>query len=267
MRFYDASTRTDLPVPFEIVTAVVHELRSHADRVVVVGAVARDLLASGAGNLTISRATHDVDVAIAVSSMAAYADLGALTARSSPPHFEFLGHPVDVIPFGALETHRTVLFENDMQLDVTGIAEAADHAVDVRLPGGGVVPVASLASQSVLKVLAWRDRGLSNTKDAIDLQLILSAASSGIYSDELWDETELLDMYEYDMPLIGAHRLGCEAARLLGLEARMSVESALAGVDDRNRLGRQMSGLLSHHLLRAYWAGFRSTGTEPLRAP
>lgn len=256
MRSYDASTRTDLAVPFAALADIVAELSRYTDRLVVIGAVARDLLASGAGGLPIMRATTDVDVAVAIDAMERYGPFGDILPGAAPPTHVFGGMRVDVIPFGQVERDRAVLFDNDMELDVTGMAEAAADPVSVTLPGGATVPVASLAAQSVLKLVAWKHRGTMNVrKDAQDFGLILFAASSGVYEDDVWDEITLPD-YEYDLQLAGAHRLGRDASALLHGESHRVIEEVLVGEEERDRLVRAMNRTLGRQLCDAYAAGF-----------
>lgn len=176
------------------------------------------------------------------------------------PHYEFRGTPVDVIPYGPSEdSSRTVTFDNDHVLDVTGFAEAAERPVLATLPGGSRVAVASLESQSILKILAWRDRGdHTHRKDALDLETILAAASSGIYRERLWRD-DALERYAFDIDLAGAHRLGCEAAATLGPVAHSSV-LAVVGDEERDSLARAMKGLLSRERLNAYLEGVVTGG-------
>lgn len=258
MRSYDASTRTDLPVPFELVGDVVADLRRRSDRVVVIGAVARDLLASGAGGLPVARATVDIDVAIAVERDADYADLGELRLKRTQPHFEYRGMPVDVLPFGGIERDRHVLFANDHLLDVTGMSEAAEHAVQVTLPGGAIVPVASLESLTVLKLIAWRSRGdWAHRKDALDLAFIFTAAWSGLYLDGLYEDPAL-EAEDFDLEFAATYRLGRDAALTLGPAARSALLDIIIDVDRRESLARAMAGIHSAHALEAYLRGFRA---------
>lgn len=67
MRSYDASGIEGLPVPVEWIAQVVEALRGQVDDIVIIGAAARDVLASHAGGLPIQRVTKDLDVAVAVS--------------------------------------------------------------------------------------------------------------------------------------------------------------------------------------------------------
>ncbi len=85
-------------------------------------------------------------------------------------------------------------------------------AVTVALPDGVSVAVASLPSQSLLKLFAWRDRGNQNARDAIDLRYILLAYSEGRYLDALYTAHEdLVERNDFDPRLAGAERLGARS--------------------------------------------------------
>jgi predicted nucleotidyltransferase len=125
---------------------------------------------------------------------------------------------VDIVPFGEIESEtRTITWSNDFRLDVFGFREAFASAVQVRLPGGLVVAVASLPAQSLLKLFAWRDRRYQSRRDAVDLKAILCAYHEGRYFEELYAEYgSLLDKHDFDHQLAGAERIGREACALIG---------------------------------------------------
>lgn len=256
MRSYDASTRTDLPIPYDTVAELVTHLRRRTSRFVLIGAVARDLLASCAGGLPIARATRDIDIAVAVATARTLDDLGELRPTRAQPRYTFRGASVDVVPFGAIERNRHVTFSNDFELDVTGVAEACENAVRVTLPGGVTVPVASLESQTVLKLLAWRDRGTPyNNKDALDLGTVFEASASGTYGNELWEDPAMT-LHEYDAPLAGAYRLGRDAALTLDGHAQLAVAAVITPEEEQQRLARAMQRFEGRDLVRAYLRGF-----------
>ena len=259
MRFYDASRIESLAVPVEFIEQVMQELGGFED-LVIIGATARDLLASHAGNLPIQRITKDLDVAVAVSTMGRYRHLTArLQARHSEPQFLLEGRPVDVIPFGGVERARHVTFENDHRLDVTGLAEAAASKVSVVLRQDLAVPVASLAAQCALKVLAWRDRRyVARDKNALDLCLLLEASSRGVYEDSVWSDVEALEATAYDVSEAGAYRTGREAAALFESEPRDLIGRLLRDVEFTYQLGRAMSSSSGGRLLAAFAFGYAS---------
>ncbi len=121
---------------------------------------------------------------------------------------------IDVIPFGGVERpDRTIVWPDDHMMNVLGFAEALASAVHVLLPRHVEVPVASLPAQSILNLVAWRDRRWDNRKDAVDLRSILMAYHHGPYQDELYDShLHLLERHEFDPAAAGAERIGNEAS-------------------------------------------------------
>ena len=111
-----------------------------------------------------------------------------------PLHRLWLGEQrVDLIPFGRLErADRSIGWppDEDVVMNVIGLAEAMDTAVAVRFPGDLVFDVASLPALALLKIWAWIDRRhTSPDKDASDLwQLLRNYAQAGneerLYSSE-----------------------------------------------------------------------------------
>jgi predicted nucleotidyltransferase len=204
----------------------------------VVGAAARDVL------LTTPpvRETGDLDFGVAVASAG---DLATITDGLTPvPHhtnkFTVAGFEVDVVPFGGVEeTDRTVWSEAGFVMNVLGYREALDSAVHVTLPTGRVAPVASLAAQVVLKVVAWDDRRHVTTKDALDLGHLLAEYREPRHVDEMYDRhLHRMERHDFDAALAAADRLGAEAAALLGpatttlvalLSRECSDEGALPG--------------------------------------
>jgi len=274
MAHLDLSTRTDLPVPDEML----REMLSRADQcgvqLLVVGAAARDLLISGVTRSAPARATSDVDLAVAVQS---WADVDCLTAglkqaRGGAHTFTVLDVDVDVIPFGAIEhADRTIMWANDQAMNVLGFQEALAEAVPVTLPGGGDVLVASLSAQAVLKLFAWQDRHHAvDDRDAIDLRAILGASSQGPYLDELYEtEDQLLQRYDFDPLLAGAARAGREAARCMSGEAlTAAIDIIRQQTGDVGTLPARMGGDigLNRSLLRALVDGLTEAADESARA-
>ena len=75
------------------------------------------------------------------------------------------GRRVDLLPFGGVEqpTH-TIAWPPDMHIimHVAGFSEALQTALLVQVATGLIIRVASLAGLALLKLLAWRDRGLED---------------------------------------------------------------------------------------------------------
>jgi len=262
MDYLDASTQTELEAVATVLQAVQDRARTCGVDIMLVGAAARDILIRNVVGSPPQRATRDVDIAVAVNS---WSEVACLTSSMNPTrggahHFLVLGIEVDVIPFGGIESRdRTITWPNDHEMDVSGFAEALRSAVRVKLPGDITVPVASLAAQSILKLLAWRDRHSQSTKDAIDLRSIIHAYSQGPYFDQLYDAHQnYLVQHDYDPILAGASRMGHEASELIAGNTREKIRSLLNEEDFRERLAADMGGLIQTNLelVNAYRAGY-----------
>jgi predicted nucleotidyltransferase len=260
---YDASTIADLE-PTAVVLADLHRNAAACGvDMMVVGAAARDILIRHVVGSAPQRATSDIDIAVAVAS---WADIDRLTegthrADRSAHKFVVRGVEVDIIPFGPIESdERTITWPDDHRMHVFGFREALSAAVQVKLPGELVVAVASLPAQSILKVLAWRDRRYQSRRDAIDLKTILCAYREGPYLEELYVAyEELLERHGFDPTLAGTERMGREAAALIAPADRHVVTGLLFDEDRLDALAADMGGAMSGNgeLLLAYRNGFR----------
>jgi len=261
MTFYDASTDPELAVEAAVLAEVVRAAAAVGVEVLVIGAVARDIPIRHVLGARPERATKDVDVAVAVADWASYESLASSLQRSVGPGHRFLviGVDVDIIPFGGIESPgRSITWPDEMAMDVHGFAEAHRQAVVVKVPGGLDVRVASLAAQSALKILAWRDRRHEGDKDAIDLRTILPAGSEGSNLEDLYTHHPgLLERLEYDPILAGAARLGADAAALLDPESTDVVVRLLEGDGVIEALAARMRGnsRVNAEMLDAYLLG------------
>ncbi|NUR47501.1 MAG: hypothetical protein HOV71_05140 [Hamadaea sp.] len=263
MKFFDASQNAELEPVALILGDVMREAERVGADIMVVGAAARDILIRQVIGIPPSRATADVDVAIAVSSWAEVAKLSeALEPAGSVHRFRVRGTDVDIIPFGEIETEgRTITWPNDHMMDVFGFREAFAHAVTVRMPSGADVAVASLPAQSLLKLFAWRDRRDQDRRDAIDFRSILDSYQHGPYFDELYETYgDLVEINEYVPGHAAAHRMGMEASRLIALPDHRIVLDLLDDKETGDRLVEDMGGLRaeSSDLVSAYRRGFAS---------
>ncbi|GEL94867.1 hypothetical protein [Cellulomonas composti] len=98
-----------------------------------------------------------------------------------------------------------------------GLRESYDAGVEVALPGGVRVRVPSVAGLTLLKLMAWSDRRLETSRDAVDLQTIIGWYGRGTLLDELYEtDIALLEAYDFDPDLASAHRLGRDVTGVLG---------------------------------------------------
>lgn len=262
MDFFDASTAADLEPAGMVLAEIYSRAAECGAEIMVVGAIARDILIRHVVGSPPLRATADIDVAVAVAS---WHDLDCLTGglketRGGVHKFLVDGVEVDIIPFGGVESDkRTITWPNDHRMDVLGFSEALVAAVQVKLPGDLTVAVASLPAQSLLKLFAWRDRRYQDRRDAVDLRTILYSYHEGPYFDQLYaDYAPLLLKHDFDPSLAGAERLGNEASAIIGLANRPAVTDLLFSEEYFDALAADM-GLqmaVNRALLAAYRDGF-----------
>lgn len=256
------STAPELHVAAATLRPVLARSRELSVPVMLVGALARDVLAHHALQTTPGRATKDVDIAVSVRSWAQISQLTAGWERDGRSEHTFLvgGVQLDVVPFDGVETpERTVRWRDDNLMNLLGFAEALTSAEDVELPGGVVVLVPSLPAQSVLKLVAWSDRGRGVSKDAQDLRVILRAYHQGRYFDELYtDGVDVLELHDFDHVAAGADLLGRRARALLSPQHQGFIADLLGDGPTLDRLcagaGRDVAG--NRTLFEAYRAGW-----------
>ncbi|MFL9858173.1 nucleotidyl transferase AbiEii/AbiGii toxin family protein [Paraburkholderia madseniana] len=215
---------------------------------VVAGATARDLMLWHVHGIRAERATRDVDVAVCAVSWDAY---GALIAglertglfRASAGAQQTLvfddpdvGRPVplDLVPFGELEAPEGSVAwppRGEVVMNVLGFREAIDTSVEIDLGERLMVPVVSLPSLVLLKILAWHDRRVSRNTDASDLLLILRNYWDAGNTDRIWvDGADLLERHDFDVGLAASALLGRES-RQIALPVTFGAVSAILSDD------------------------------------
>ncbi|WP_439687252.1 nucleotidyl transferase AbiEii/AbiGii toxin family protein [Cupriavidus oxalaticus] len=218
----------------------------------VVGATARDILLTHVHGLPATRATRDVDVAVAVDSWAAFGKIAAALAThpniqpaTGIPHRFFFRHagatsyPLDLVPFGGVaDPDFAIRWPPDMaiMMNVAGYAEAAASAQRVKIADGLIVNVASLPGLALLKLIAWRDRAPGTTKDADDLLTLMRTYAEAGNIDRVFAlDDEVFAAVGYDPDAAGVLLLGMDIAALAGPAALSQV---LAIVDSPQLVDR-----------------------------
>jgi predicted nucleotidyltransferase len=191
----------------------------------VTGATARDILLTGVFGRRMARMTRDVDLAIAVEQWSQFEriksrllEMDALwsaSRRSAQRLFWLIDgveHQVDIIPFGGVEDPPfSVAWPPDREevLNVAGYREVFAAAVQVEIEPGFTVPVASLPGLAVLKLFAWKDRGITDPRDALDFATLVKEYADADNYSRLYDgDVRLLEAVAYDIDLAGARLLG-----------------------------------------------------------
>ncbi|MBC2713712.1 MAG: hypothetical protein HF978_00175 [Desulfobacteraceae bacterium] len=146
----------------------------------VVGAQVRILILEQYYKISTDVATLDIDIGIAVIDWAHYTKLkeslilnrSFITDHKVYHRLWFKDkYPVDLIPFGAVETSAGLIRwppDQSIEMNVTGFQDALNDTILVRLSDKLDVRFASLPGMAILKLIAWH--GQHNefpTKDAV----------------------------------------------------------------------------------------------------
>jgi len=224
----------------------------------VTGATARDILLVGVFGLETGRGTRDVDLAIAVDGWPAFEAMktrlvatGAFQANRQIVHqlFHILGerrgYPIDLIPFGGVEDPGATIAwppDRSVVMNVAGYREAFTSAVLVEIDPGLVIRVVSLPGLAMLKMLAWADRGAADSRDAIDLAMLLRQYGAAGNEERLYGtESAVLEASGYDVDLAGPRLLGRDVARISRDETRRTLLALLDNRTTLEQLSRAMA--------------------------
>jgi predicted nucleotidyltransferase len=235
----------DRPVPEPIlhILEVVHRVVTEQEcPYVLVGATARDLLLFHVFGIPVSRATRDVDFAIAVESWDKFHRMrNALLATgefvpSKVEHRLYLKEtdiPIDLIPFGGVAEDDTIAWPpaKDTVMTVAGFEDAMAASIQVQVSPTLTVPVVSLAALAILKIFAWQDRKTTD-KDALDLYKVITKYADAGNEDRLYDpDSPYMEKFEYDTELAGAALAGEDSRRISSAATIGRIRTLVATAD------------------------------------
>lgn len=263
------------PITLEVLAAVDVAARSQDIRFFIAGAMARDILLHHVFGFGIQRATRDLDLAVRVGSWDEFdalqqalvqtGDFAAVAGMLQRLRYRGM-YSLDLVPFGGVEEHGSVSWPPDYGslMNMAGYHESLEHAVEVALSDTLTLAVAPLEGLAVLKLFAWLDRGLGNSKDALDLALILHHYEQ-IAGEALWDTGAMTSM-DFDVTRAGAYLLGARGRRLVSAAALAQLMARLDQPRVRDRLVTHVASAyervedpveMAEGLLSAYKAGLR----------
>ncbi len=218
-----SSGELDIPGVGAALAALADACRSHDIPFFLVGALARDILLHHLRGVERSpRLTRDIDIAVGVVSwhrfdrlretLSIQHDFRAIRAPHRLESSE--GLLVDIIPFGDVEDARHAVRwppEMNFEMSVLGYEEALEMTEPV-VVDGVAIRVVSLLAFGPLKLLAWNDRRLRTTRDAIDLCFVLKSYWEAETERILDHHADLFETEGGDNDLIGARAYGRDAA-------------------------------------------------------
>jgi predicted nucleotidyltransferase len=160
-------------------------------------------------------------------------------------------HPLDIVPFGEIgssDNHIQWPPEYAIRMSIEGFEECYQNAVRVRLREVPPVDikVVSLPGLAILKVFSWKDRGIENDKDAKDLGIILHNYAIAGNEDRLFnEESEIMELEDFDIDLAGARLLGRDMAQICGSATKASLVELLEPELDNEGDYRLVRGMTS----------------------
>lgn len=235
--------------------------KEHGADYFIIGATARDIALTHVFGLPPTRATVDIDFALALTSWEAFQrirqallDTGrfgesrgaAIHSLVFEPNEAGFGYPIDLIPFGQIENPaREIAWPPDYQviMNVGGYREAMAAAETVEVAPGETVRVCSLPGLAIIKLLAWNERGLVDPRDAQDFHVLLKEYANAGNLNRLYegDGLVLLTDAGFDPDLAGARLIGQDCQRLANKQTLDDLRAILSDPSQRDRLVLHMS--------------------------
>ena len=201
-----------------------------ADRVMLVGAWCRDVFQVALGHDFRTRATRDVDLALALSGWETYETLAATFPRvgNTGIRFEIGSQIVDLLPFGDLEDPKGIVRPptRDETMSVWAFEKIFSRSLPLDLTSAVTIRIPTIAGYAAAKLAAWLDRSQwGEPKDANDLALV-----AYWYSESPGVADRLYDTPDGQRVLVDEGvDLACAAARLLGWDVADAVGSERLG--------------------------------------
>lgn len=227
--------------------------------ILVVGAMARDLVLVYGYGAKIERGTRDVDFAIQVKDWNAFAALtqeltlkGFIQDKQQIHKLHFvdasnLPWEIDILPFGAIaDSDQIIKWPPDQHtvMTVVGFIEAHEHAIKVQINNlpETIIRVATPAALSLLKLIAWLEREpIIRNKDAQDINYLIQTYSK---IPEIFDaiyENGHMQTQDWDEEKATAMQLGQDTGCIASLTTRDYLQKHLFSKPDKlELLSREM---------------------------
>lgn len=203
----------------EAVAALTHVAEARDLPVLLIGALAREIVFDRQHDGKPYRATRDIDMGVRVSSWEDYQafvdaliDVGFTRMAEHKLRYKD-GTELDLLPFGGVvdENNKLTWLGGDRVISMDGF-ESADAHGELRNVAGVQIRVINLPGLITLKLFAFRERGANlRSKDLGDLTYILSNASSALI-ERIYEElsTALIEALDYQQ--LGPYLLGHDVA-------------------------------------------------------
>lgn len=193
----------------------------------VIGATARDIIMQ-LNNERSSRATHDLDIAIAISDWNEYKKVeegivaidGFTKDQHQKQRFLYQGtFYLDIVPYGDVLNQDDKIFwppDESIAMSILGFSEVNNTTQQISIDETFTINVASLDGIFLLKVSAWAERHLEGNKDADDMAFIINNYLSINEDKALEDHYDLYADDDFDTRTAGSRLLGRHLTTLFG---------------------------------------------------
>lgn len=193
----------------------------------VIGATARDIIMSNLHDLVPDRKTDDLDIAIAISDWNQFQSIeeslpvkeGFAKSKEQKQRFIYKGiYVIDMVPFGDVaEDDGNIYWPPDktIAMSVRGFPEMADSTIGIEIDGEFSVQIASLLGLFILKLVAWKDRHLSGSKDAYDMALLLINYLEINTERAVEEHYDIYEIHDFDQVIAGAQLMARDIKLLI----------------------------------------------------
>lgn len=193
----------------------------------VIGATARDIILSNLHDLIPERKTDDLDIAIAITDWSQFQSIeenlpkvkGFAKSKDQKQRFIYKEvYVIDIVPFGDVAKDDGNIYwppDETIAMSVWGFSEMADSTICVEIEGEFSIQIASLPGLFMLKLVAWKDRHLSGSKDAYDIALLLTNYLDINTERAVEEHYDLYETDEFDQVIAGAKLMARDVKLLI----------------------------------------------------
>lgn len=193
----------------------------------VIGATARDIILSNLHDLIPERKTDDLDIAIAITDWSQFQSIEENLpkvkgfAKSKDQKQRFIHkevYVIDIVPFGDIAKDDGNIYwppDETIAMSVWGFPEMADSTICVEIDEEFSIQIASLPGLFMLKLVAWKDRHLSGSKDAYDMALLLINYLDINTERAVEEHYDLYETDEFDQVIAGAKLMARDVKLLI----------------------------------------------------
>ena len=192
----------------------------------LIGATARDIIMQIHDERS-SRATHDLDIAIAIANWDEFKKVEEGIVRidgftkDSHQKQRFLYEDtffIDIVPFGDVLAQGDKIFwppNEEVAMSILGFQEVRNITKELSIDDELIIQIASLDGIFLLKIVAWSERHIEGNKDADDIAFIFNnylLINEEIAIDNHYD---LYQADDFDTTTTGARLLGRDLNTIL----------------------------------------------------